>query len=65
MRGCSASLVVVVDGGRIGRFVVLERIDRTTKLQRISLAGATNILGSAWDDAATSPSLEQTAAEDR
>jgi hypothetical protein len=44
--------------------VVLERIDRTTKLQRISLAGATNILGSAWDDAATSPSLEQTAAED-
>jgi hypothetical protein len=44
--------------------VVLERINQTTKLQRISLADATNILGSAWDDVATSPSLEQVAAKD-
>ncbi len=44
--------------------VVLERINKTTKLQRVSLAGATNILGSTWDDPATSPSLEQLKADD-
>jgi len=42
------------------RFMVLERTDQVTRLYEISLAGATNILGTAWDDAATSPSLEQT-----
>ncbi|MEO5728327.1 MAG: esterase-like activity of phytase family protein [Byssovorax sp.] len=47
-----------------GDLVVLERIDRTTRLQRVSLAGATNILGSAWDDEATRPTLEQLDAEE-
>lgn len=41
------------------RLLVLERTDKTTKLHEVSLAGATNFLGSAWDDAATAPSLEQ------
>jgi len=40
------------------RLLVLERTDATTKLHEVSLAGATNILASKWDDAATSPSLE-------
>jgi hypothetical protein len=40
------------------RLLVLERTDATTKLHEVSLAGATNILGSRWDDAATAPSLE-------
>jgi hypothetical protein len=38
---------------------VLERTEGTTKLYEIALAGATDILGSKWDDVATSPSLEQ------
>jgi hypothetical protein len=41
------------------RLLVLERTEGTTKLHEIDLAGATNILGSKWDDHATSPSLEQ------
>ncbi|MFN3891512.1 MAG: esterase-like activity of phytase family protein [Beijerinckiaceae bacterium] len=41
------------------RLIVLERTEKTTKLFEVDLAGATNILGGAWDDAATSPSLEQ------
>ncbi|MPZ09409.1 MAG: esterase-like activity of phytase family protein [Kiloniellaceae bacterium] len=40
------------------RLLVLERTDATTKLHEVSLAGATNILGSKWDDTATAPSLE-------
>ncbi|MFM9974762.1 MAG: esterase-like activity of phytase family protein [Beijerinckiaceae bacterium] len=40
------------------RLLVLERTEKTTKLHEITLAGATNILGSKWDDAATRPSLE-------
>ena len=40
-------------------FLVDERTDQIAKLFEISLDGATNILGSPWDDAATSPSLEQ------
>ncbi|GAB4371474.1 MAG: esterase-like activity of phytase family protein [Kiloniellaceae bacterium] len=40
------------------RLLVLERTEATTKLHEVALAGATNILGSQWDDAATSPSLE-------
>ena len=40
------------------RLLVLERTDATTKLHEVSLAGASNILGSRWDDAATAPSLE-------
>jgi hypothetical protein len=41
-------------------FLVDERTDLVAKLFEISLDGATDILGSKWDDAATSPSLEQT-----
>ena len=41
------------------RLLVLERTEGTTKLYEITLAGATDILGSKWDDVATSPSLEQ------
>lgn len=42
------------------QFLVDERTDKTGKIFKIDLTGATNILGSKWDDAATSPSLEQT-----
>lgn len=41
------------------QLVVLERISKTTKLHAVNLANATNILGTAWDESATSPSLEQ------
>jgi len=41
------------------QLIVLERIAKTTKLYAIDLNGATNVLGAAWDDKATSPSLEQ------
>ncbi len=41
-------------------FLVDERTDQIAKLFEISLDGATDILGSKWDDEATSPSLEQT-----
>ncbi|HEV2572074.1 MAG TPA: esterase-like activity of phytase family protein [Beijerinckiaceae bacterium] len=41
------------------RILVLERTEKTTKLFEITLDGATNILGSKWDDVATSPTLEQ------
>jgi hypothetical protein len=44
----------------LDRLVVLERTEQTTKLYEISLAGATDIAGGKWDDAATKPSLEQT-----
>lgn len=43
----------------LDRLLVLERTDGTTKLHEISIEGATSILGSKWDDVATSPSLEQ------
>ncbi len=41
-------------------FLVDERTDQIAKLFEISLDGATNILGTKWDDPATSPALEQT-----
>jgi hypothetical protein len=41
------------------QLIVLERIAKTTKLYAINLDGATDILGTAWDDKATSPALEQ------
>lgn len=41
------------------KLVVLERISKTTKLYLVDLASGTDILGTAWDDAATNPSLEQ------
>lgn len=47
-----------------GDLVVLERVDRGTRLQRVSLLGATNLLGSDWDDEATRPSLEELDAEE-
>lgn len=40
------------------RLLVLERTNGTTKLHEVSLDGATNILGSKWDEAKTAPSLE-------
>jgi len=46
------------------QLIVLERIAKTTKLYAIDLSQATDILGSAWDDVATSPSLEQQAVAD-
>lgn len=40
-------------------FLVDERTDQIAKLFEITLDGATNILGTKWDDTATSPTLEQ------
>jgi hypothetical protein len=48
----------------LDRLVVLERTEQTTKLYEVHLAGATNIIGTRWDDAATSPSLEASAVAD-
>jgi hypothetical protein len=45
----------------VDQLVVLERIAKTTKLHAIDLSAATNILGTDWDKAETSPSLEQIA----
>jgi len=39
--------------------IILERISKTTKLYKVKLSSESNILGSKWDDEATSPSLEQ------
>jgi len=44
----------------LDRLIVLERTEQTTKLHEIDLGGATNILGTKWDDLATRPTLEQT-----
>lgn len=46
-----------VDGTR---FLIDDRTDKTTHILEIDVAGATDILGSRWDDPTTSPSLEQT-----
>ncbi len=43
----------------LDRLLVLERTEGTTKLHEITLDGATNILGSRWDDPSTRPTLEQ------
>ena len=43
----------------LDRLIVLERTEKTTKLHEVELSGATNILGTPWDDAATRPTLEQ------
>ena len=42
------------------RFLVIERTDQATIVFEIDLAGATNILGTVWDNVATIPTLEQT-----
>ena len=38
--------------------LILERTDWAAKIYRVELSGATNILGSAWDDSAILPTLE-------
>lgn len=48
----------VVAVGR-DRLLVEERTDRAARLHRVELDRRRNILGSRWDDPATSPSLEQ------
>lgn len=50
--------VIAVDADTL---LVLERTDDVALVFRAELADATNIAGSAWDDAATTPSLEGTA----
>lgn len=42
----------------LDRLLVLERTDTITHIHEVALSGATNILGSKWDDLATSPTLE-------
>lgn len=44
--------------------VALERTDAVAKLYAVELGGAANILGSRWDDPATSPSLEESKDKD-
>lgn len=41
------------------KLMVLERINKTTKLFKVELDDATNILNTKWDNVVTSPSLEQ------
>lgn len=41
-----------------GMLLALERTDEVARLYTLDLSGATDILGSAWDDPETSPSLE-------
>ncbi|MEV0372885.1 esterase-like activity of phytase family protein [Streptomyces sp. NPDC050636] len=44
---------------KAARLLVEERTDKAARLQLVELAGRSDILGSRWDDPATSPSLEQ------
>ncbi|WP_109000638.1 esterase-like activity of phytase family protein [Streptomyces rishiriensis] len=50
------SSVVAVGGDRL---LVEERTDKAARLQAVRLGRESDILGSRWDDDATSPSLEQ------
>jgi len=43
------------------KLIILERVSKTTKLFRVELDQASNILGTQWDNVTTSPSLEETA----
>ncbi|MEV0642544.1 esterase-like activity of phytase family protein [Streptomyces sp. NPDC050619] len=52
------SSVVAVGGDRL---LVEERTDKAARLQLVLLDRAANILGNAWDEDTTSPSLEQLA----
>ncbi|MFY7807544.1 MAG: esterase-like activity of phytase family protein [Fimbriimonadaceae bacterium] len=54
------SEMMVLSGDRV---VVLERTEKTTRLYEVALTADGNILGSAWDDVATTPSLEATPAD--
>ena len=49
------SAVVMLDNRRM---LVLERTDDIARVYLVDLHGATNILGTSWDQIATSPSLE-------
>ena len=51
--------VVAIDADSL---IVLERTDDVARLYSVELSGATNILGTAWDDVATTPSLESSEA---
>lgn len=46
------------------RLLILDRTEKTTKIFEIDLSGATDILGTKWDETATSPSLEQVTLEE-
>lgn len=50
-----SSALIVVDADTL---LIQERTDWVARLYLAKLAGATNILGSRWDDPATAPSLE-------
>ncbi len=50
------SALAVLDDGRL---LSLERTNAATHLYKINLAGATNLLGSRWDQPSTSPALEE------
>ncbi|MHB9756232.1 esterase-like activity of phytase family protein [Streptomyces sp. BYX5S] len=50
------SSVVAVGGNRL---LVEERTDKAARLQEVRLTRGADILGQRWDDATTSPSLEQ------
>ncbi len=50
--------VVAVNGTTL---LILERTDAVAKLYTVDLTGATDIAGSVWNDAATAPTLEETA----
>jgi hypothetical protein len=50
------SSVVALDGDRL---LVEERTDKAARLQVVKLGRSANILGGAYDDASTSPSLEE------
>jgi hypothetical protein len=54
------SEMMVLSGDRV---IVLERTEKTTRLYEVALTADGNILGSAWDDVATTPSLEATPAD--
>jgi len=41
------------------KLIILERVSKTTKLFRVELDDASNILNTQWDNVVTSPSLEQ------
>ncbi len=43
------------------KLIILERVSKTTKLFRVELDDASNILNTQWDNVVTSPSLEQVA----
>lgn len=59
-RDMKLSALVALDQRRLA---VLERTDFIAKVYVVDLKDATNLLGSRWDDRATSPTLEQITAD--